>query len=113
MALLLSCAVLALLQLGAVNADTPPSLQSILPEPIQETGFYSVKDGTHAAGKLFFWFFGSRSAPARDPIVLWLTGGPGCSSELALLTENGPFTLQHNGTLVRNPYSWNEARARC
>jgi len=36
-----------------------------------------------------------------------LTGGPGCSSVLALFTENGPFNVTDNLTLVTNPYSWN------
>lgn len=36
---------------------------------------------------MFFWYFKSRGDPANDPIVLWLTGGPGCSSELALFVE--------------------------
>ena len=36
---------------------------------------------------LFYWFFESRGEPSKDPVVLWLTGGPGCSSELALFVE--------------------------
>jgi carboxypeptidase C (cathepsin A) len=38
---------------------------------------------------------------------MWLSGGPGCSSELALFFENGPFGLYDNLTLKFNPYSWN------
>jgi len=34
-------------------------------------------------------------------------GGPGCSSLLALFTENGPMNYFTNGTLEINPYSWN------
>ena len=41
------------------------------------------------------------------PVVLWLTGGPGCSSEVALLYENGPFRLNEQKQIERNPYSWN------
>jgi serine carboxypeptidase-like clade IV len=51
----------------------------------------------------------SRNAPATDPVILWLTGGPGCSSILALLSENGPYRMKPNSTdLIINPYSWNE-----
>jgi cathepsin A (carboxypeptidase C) len=54
----------------------------------------------------FFWFFESRSNPSKDPLVLWLTGGPGCSSEIALFAENGPCTV--DGTTTKsNKYSWN------
>lgn len=44
------------------------------------------------------------------PFVVWLTGGPGCSSTLALLTENGPCSVNDDGegTTV-NPHSWTEA----
>lgn len=55
----------------------------------------------------FYWFFESRKSPATDPLVLWLTGGPGCSSIMALLTENGPCKVNEDLTTVLNPYSWN------
>lgn len=55
----------------------------------------------------FYWFFPSRNDPATDPVVLWMTGGPGCSSQLALLTENGPCGVAKDGsTTIRNGYSW-------
>ncbi|GBG67914.1 hypothetical protein CBR_g1033 [Chara braunii] len=43
--------------------------------------------------RLFYFFFPSRGDPSSDPVVLWLTGGPGCASEIALFYENGPFKL--------------------
>jgi carboxypeptidase C (cathepsin A) len=57
----------------------------------------------------FFWFFESRSKPATDPVTLWMTGGPGCSSGIALFAENGPcmFTPSSAGKTIKNPFSWN------
>jgi carboxypeptidase C (cathepsin A) len=33
---------------------------------------------------MFYWYFPSRDSESTDPLVIWLTGGPGCSSELAI-----------------------------
>jgi carboxypeptidase C (cathepsin A) len=57
---------------------------------------------------MFYMFFESRSPhPAADPLVLWMTGGPGCSSELAVFFENGPYRINpSNLTLSPNPYGW-------
>ena len=57
---------------------------------------------------IFYWFFPSKNSPQNDPIVVWFTGGPGCSSEFAILFENGPFNVTEDGLgTVINPYSWN------
>ncbi|CAG2175251.1 unnamed protein product, partial [Oppiella nova] len=46
--------------------------------------------------------------PDTAPVVLWLTGGPGCSSLLAMFTENGPFRVGTDGqTVGTRDYSWN------
>lgn len=71
----------------------------------QHKGYIQVNK-THGVN-LFYWFFESRNDPATDPLVVWLTGGPGCSSELALLTENGPFLINGTATPKLNPYGWN------
>ncbi|WVN87339.1 uncharacterized protein L203_102517 [Cryptococcus depauperatus CBS 7841] len=62
---------------------------------------------------LFFNFFESRSNPAKDPVVMWINGGPGCSSGLGLYMELGPCSIKDahpkgvNDTTV-NPFAWNE-----
>ncbi|XP_023674842.2 lysosomal protective protein-like [Paramormyrops kingsleyae] len=60
-------------------------------------------------GKYFhYWFVESQHSPSTDPLVLWLNGGPGCSSMEGLLAENGPFHLKDDGKVYINPYSWNK-----
>lgn len=59
------------------------------------------------ADDIFYWMFQSRQTPETDPLVLWLTGGPGCASEVALFFENGPYQFNEDLTLKSNPYSWN------
>ncbi|OIT23151.1 PREDICTED: serine carboxypeptidase-like [Nicotiana attenuata] len=59
------------------------------------------------AARMFYFFFESRSNK-NDPVVIWLTGGPGCSSELALFYENGPFKLSDNMSLVWNDFGWDK-----
>jgi len=57
--------------------------------------------------RMFYFFFESRTNKA-DPVVIWLTGGPGCSSELALFYENGPFTVSNNSSLSWNEFGWDK-----
>lgn len=57
--------------------------------------------------RMFYLFFESRRSKS-DPVVIWLTGGPGCSSELALFYENGPFVISKNLSLAWNDYGWDQ-----
>ncbi|GFP84997.1 serine carboxypeptidase-like 45 [Phtheirospermum japonicum] len=55
----------------------------------------------------FYYFVEAENDPASKPIVLWLNGGPGCSSVgVGAFTENGPFHPSGN-VLVKNDHSWN------
>lgn len=71
------------------------------------TGYLSTdNDKKH----FFFAYFESRSNPREDPLVMWLNGGPGCSSMTGLFMELGPCRVSDSGnSTVKNEYSWTEA----
>ncbi|XP_051249761.1 lysosomal protective protein isoform X1 [Dicentrarchus labrax] len=106
-------AVLCYLLLSLLGGDAAPAADEVTYLPgLQKqpsfrhySGYLNVADGKH----LHYWFVESQQNPASDPVVLWLNGGPGCSSLDGLLTEHGPFLIQDDGvTLQYNPYSWNK-----
>ncbi|UKZ91922.1 Cell death protease [Trichoderma asperellum] len=59
-------------------------------------------------GNLFFWHFQNQHIANRQRTVVWLNGGPGCSSEDGALMEIGPYRLKDDHTLVPNNGSWHE-----
>lgn len=88
------------------------------------SGYYGLDGSEYNTAEdkhYFYWFFEKRSTSllpnnngntetdGPTPLLVWLNGGPGCSSMLGLLTENGPCLVNEagDGTNV-NPYSWNE-----
>ncbi|KAK3318210.1 serine carboxypeptidase [Apodospora peruviana] len=68
-----------------VNFDIGESYAGLLPI-----------EGNDTSNELFFWFFPSTNPAAQESkeILIWLTGGPGCSSVGELMQSNGPFVWQ-------------------
>jgi serine carboxypeptidase-like clade 2 len=60
------------------------------------------------SSKFFYWFAESSRSPKSDPLLIFLNGGPGCSSVAGSLSENGPFVAINNGSQITNrETSWN------
>jgi carboxypeptidase D len=59
-------------------------------------------------GNLFFWHFQNRHIGDRQRTVIWLNGGPGCSSMDGALMEIGPYRVRDGGQLEYNDGSWDE-----
>lgn len=59
-------------------------------------------------GHLFFWHYQNQHIANKQRTVVWLNGGPGCSSEDGGLMEIGPYRLKDENTLVLNDGSWHE-----
>lgn len=71
-------------------------------------GYVTLQPQKHKA--LFYWFFEAQDGVPDKPLVLWLNGGPGCSSvAYGAAQELGPFLVRSNGTeLTLNKFSWNK-----
>ncbi|XP_057732547.1 serine carboxypeptidase-like 20 [Arachis stenosperma] len=104
----------------SIEAAPPSSLITQLPGfktsfPSKHYSGYITVDGNVESGKnLFYYFVSSERNPAKDPVVLWLNGGPGCSSFDGFVYEHGPFNFEASKTegnlptLHINPYSWSK-----
>ncbi|KAI1113558.1 serine carboxypeptidase [Nemania sp. NC0429] len=90
----------------AVNGTGVPDVDFDVGESY--SGYLPISDDPDDKNELFFWFFANSEGSDAKEILLWLNGGPGCSSFEGLLQENGPFQWQY-GTLkpVPNPWAWN------
>ncbi|KAK2601700.1 hypothetical protein QQS21_004775 [Conoideocrella luteorostrata] len=89
--------------------ETTPGVRSY-------AGYVHLPPGTlNGAGEVqdypintFFWFFEARKNSANAPLAIWVNGGPGYSSVLNLLEENGPCRVEDDSKTTRlNPWSWN------
>lgn len=70
----------------------------------QYTGYLDVEDEDK---HFFYWLFESRNDPKKDPVILWLNGGPGCSSLTGLFFELGSSSIGPGLKPIYNPHSWN------
>ncbi|CAH2072119.1 unnamed protein product [Thlaspi arvense] len=88
--------------ISAMKASSGPSVRKFG----HYAGYYSLPHSKSA--KMFYFFFESRNNRTDDPVVIWLNGGPGCSSSVALFYENGPFKISDNLSLSWNHFGWDK-----
>jgi len=126
-----------------IQRELTPEDHLVSSLPLLEDGKFRTR---HYAGhvdasvdgdkKIFYWLFEPDlssfvmdSPPDEDiPLLIWLNGGPGCSSMDGLFLENGPFRFlmpgqsyeHYQGTQQQdtsqwrieiNPFSWHKAPA--
>uniref|UniRef100_A0A0D6QXK7 Carboxypeptidase n=1 Tax=Araucaria cunninghamii TaxID=56994 RepID=A0A0D6QXK7_ARACU len=106
----LKVTILALLFIKVLSAplgDMVNSLPGQPPVPFKQyAGYVTVDQKSDRA--LFYYFVEAETEPDLKPLVLWLNGGPGCSSfGVGALSEHGPFQPKGDG-LISNSYSWNK-----
>lgn len=83
--------------------EVPTGICELDPNVKSYSGYVDVEKDQH----IFFWFFAARNVdPSEAPLTVWINGGPGTSSMIGLFQELGPCTVDINGQVVNNPYSW-------
>jgi len=71
------------------------------------SGYIPIDETCHSA--MFYWMLEKEggSEPGVTPVLLWLNGGPGASSQDGLFEENiGPYQITENNTFTYNEYAW-------
>ena len=109
----LAVSQLAALAAGAAVGDEVSALPGWSgPLPSRHYSGYvdvSADPGTTPGRFLHYYLVEAEEVdPASAPLVLWLNGGPGCSSMEGLFSELGPlFIDEFDPTqLRRNPHTW-------
>lgn len=74
------------------------------------SGYLST--GSEEGGELFYMFYESQVMKPHivddTPIMIWLNGGPGCSSMIGNFYEIGPQRVNEEGQLLNFDYTWNK-----
>uniref|UniRef100_A0ACD5UKG2 Uncharacterized protein n=1 Tax=Avena sativa TaxID=4498 RepID=A0ACD5UKG2_AVESA len=106
--------VVAAAEAGRKEADRVDALPG-QPRGVDFTQYAGYVTVDPTAGRALFYYLAEavggngNGSSSSKPLLLWLNGGPGCSSlGYGAMEELGPFRVMSDGkTLYRNPYSWN------
>jgi carboxypeptidase C (cathepsin A) len=103
--------LLLLLLLGTAAAAPAGDRVAALPQwagPLRSPHYSGYLDGG-AGRRTHYYLVESEANASSAPLVVWLNGGPGCSSLIGWGVELGPLTMGPNGTLTENAGRWNAA----
>lgn len=99
--------ILFMITKGEISKDEIKSLPGWDgPLPSRQFSGYLNLPGT--SKHMHYWLVESENSPKTAPTVLWLNGGPGCSSLDGLIYEHGPFRVNPSDPtkLIRFNYTW-------
>ncbi|XP_028757926.1 serine carboxypeptidase-like 50 [Neltuma alba] len=93
-----------------VSSSSSPDPSPLFPQQALPTksGYLPVSHASNSA--IFYTFYEAQhltSPLSQTPLLIWLQGGPGCSSMIGNFFELGPWRVTKSLTLKPNPASWN------
>ena len=69
------------------------------------SGYLDIAD---TSKKIHYLFFEAQDDSDNAPLLIWFNGGPGCSSMLGFMQENGPYRIESGSTKFHpSEFSWN------
>ena len=101
--------LLFLLLIQTIISTAEDDIVKSIPEYDYKGRLYSGYLDVSDVKKFHYMFNLAHEDPEHKPLVLWLNGGPGCSSLDGWANEHGPMQMDSNGTFNLNEYSWNRA----
>ena len=100
--------LLFLLSIFSLNSSIEADIVKSLPNYSYHGRLYSGYLSVSKVKQFHYMFNLAHEDWEHKPLVLWLNGGPGCSSLFGMLGEIGPVTADnYGGEFKLNPYSWN------
>ncbi|XP_027151496.1 serine carboxypeptidase-like 50 [Coffea eugenioides] len=103
-----------LLFLAAFLLHLPPQISSSTPSPLPKealptkSGYLTINSTSGSAILYTFYEAQKPTTPLSEtPLLIWLQGGPGCSSMLGNFYELGPWRVSSNVSVEPNPGPWN------
>ena len=107
----IACAASGISAASAHGFSTPlgKGWPACAPKQRQVSGYFDVNatDSKH----YFFWMIEPEQNAETSPVIIWLSGGPGCSSSLATLMENGPCRFNETTGEMYKSIGWTDAGA--
>ncbi len=101
-------ALLLLLTAANREADWVDPNDLIPPLDFHVQSFFAGYLNVSVDKQFYYVYHPSQNNPSKDPVVLWMGPGPGCSALYSMMYSKGPFTFTFNSKNLRvNPYSWN------
>ena len=101
--------ILLIISIISSNCQVQADIVKSLPNYSYHGRLYSGYLSSSETKQFHYMFNLAHQDWENKPLVLWLNGGPGCSSLDGWSSENGPMQMDAKGNFINNEYSWHRA----